>query len=104
MSVFAMPEPEVREPLIKSHAVATAAFRYGMCEARRSEWLTPFTSRATKQTTRKTTVPPGCGKMRLLRRCAPRLRSPSYDLRRAPRIHPHFASNAYRGGLKSEVP
>ena len=44
-------------------------------------------------------VPPGCGKMRRLRRCAPRLRSPSYDLRRAPRIHPRFASNAIRGGL-----
>jgi hypothetical protein len=44
-------------------------------------------------------VPPGCGKMRRLRRCAPRLRRLNYDLRRAPRIHPHFASNAIRGGL-----
>ncbi len=85
-------------------------------------------------------VPSGCGKMRRLRRCAPRCRSaprtrsraawcgpgrrrlrsitwsgacaaapasgpwanesqPRYDLRRAPRIHPHFASNAIRGGL-----
>jgi len=36
-----------------------------------------------------------------VQRCAgpPRLRSPSYDLRRTPRIHPHFASNAIRGGL-----
>jgi hypothetical protein len=41
----------------------------------------------------------GCGKMRRLRCCAPRLRSPGYDLRRAPRIRPHFASNAIRGGL-----
>jgi len=44
-------------------------------------------------------VPLGCDKMRHLRRCAPRLRSPGYDLRRAPRIHPHFARNAIRGGL-----
>jgi len=44
-------------------------------------------------------VPPGCGKIRRLCRCAPRCRSPSYDLRRAPCIHPHFASNASRGGL-----
>ena len=29
---------------------ATEAFRDGLREARRSEWLTPFTSRATKQT------------------------------------------------------
>ncbi len=29
----------------------------------------------------------------------PRLRSPGYDLRCAPRILPHFASNAIRGGL-----
>ena len=42
---------------------------------------------------------PGCGKMRRLRRCAPRLRSPSYDLRRAPCIQPHFASNAVHEGL-----
>jgi len=41
------------EPLIKSYAVATAAFRDGMREARRNEWLIPFTSRATKQTARK---------------------------------------------------
>jgi len=41
------------EPLINSHAVATAAFRDGMREARHSEWLTPFTSRATKQIARK---------------------------------------------------
>src|SRR5713101_10121245 len=47
---------------------------------------------------------PGCGKMRRLRRCAPRLRSPSYDLRRAPRILPHFASNAIRGGFNQRFP
>ncbi len=29
----------------------------------------------------------------------PRLRRLNYDLRRAPRIHPHFAGNAVRGGL-----
>jgi predicted esterase YcpF (UPF0227 family) len=34
-----------------------------------------------------------------LRRYAPRLRSPGYDLRRAPSSHPHFAGNAIRGGL-----
>ena len=131
----------LREPLIKSHAVATAAFRDGMREARRSQWPPPLASRATKQTARKgapdsvsrsvvregaraaarNTVKrgahaaapapqasltvsrqpshPGCGKMRRLRRCAPRHRSPSYDLRRAPRNHPHFASNAIRGGF-----
>jgi len=130
-----------REPLIKSHAVATVAFRDGMREARRSQWSPPLASRATKQTARKgapdsvsrsvaregaqscrkkhretgrsccrsrtpsfagrvaAAVPLGCSKMRRLRRCAPRLRSPGYDLRRAPRIHPHFASNAIRGGL-----
>ena len=44
-------------------------------------------------------VPPGCGKMRRLRRCAPRLRRLNYDLRRAPRIHPHFACNAAHEGL-----
>jgi hypothetical protein len=44
-------------------------------------------------------VPPGCGKMRRLRRCAPWLRRLNYDLRRTPHIHPHFASNAIRGGL-----
>ncbi len=49
-------------------------------------------------------VPPGCGKMRRLRRCAPRYRSQSYDLRRAPRIHPYFASNAIRGGLNQRFP
>src|SRR5437667_2252052 len=37
--------------------------------------------------------------MRRLLRRAPRHRSPSYDLRRAPRIHPHFARNAIRVGL-----
>ena len=41
------------EPLIKSHEGATLAFRDEMREARRSEWLTPFASRATKQLTRK---------------------------------------------------
>jgi 4-oxalocrotonate tautomerase len=86
-------------PLIKSHAVATAAFREGMREARCSKWSHPLASRATKQTARKAIVPSGCGKMRRLRCCAPRLRSPGYDLRRAPRIHPHFASNAIYGGL-----
>ena len=44
-------------------------------------------------------IHPGCGKMRRLRRCAPRHRSPGYDLRRAPCIHPHFDRNAIRGGL-----
>jgi hypothetical protein len=43
-------------------------------------------------------VPSGCGKMRRLRCCAPRHRSTHYDLRRAPSIHPHFASNAIRVG------
>ena len=43
----------MKEPPIKPHAVATEAFRDGMREARRSEWLTPFTSRATNQTARK---------------------------------------------------
>src|SRR6266498_4894635 len=47
----------------------------------------------------KSPVPPGCGKMRRLLRRAPRHRSPSYDLRRAPRIHPRFARNAIRVGL-----
>ena len=42
-----------REPLIKSSAVATAAFRDGMREARRSQWPFPLASRATKQTARK---------------------------------------------------
>jgi hypothetical protein len=37
------------EPLNKSYAGATLAFRDEMREARRSEWLTPFASRATKQ-------------------------------------------------------
>ena len=90
---------KLKEPLIKSHAVATVAIRDGMREVRRSQWPPPLASRATKQTARKATVPPGCGKMRRLRRCAPRLRSPSYDLRRAPSSHPHFAGNAIRGGL-----
>ena len=49
-------------------------------------------------------VPPGCGEMRRLRRCAPRLRSPGYDLRRAPRIHPHFVSNTIRGVLNQRFP
>src|SRR5258706_6017907 len=60
---------------------------------------TPFASRATKQIARKAPSHPGCGKMRRLLRRAPRHRSPSYDLRRAPRIHPHFARNAIRVGL-----
>jgi hypothetical protein len=37
------------EPLNKSYAGATLAFRDEMREARRSEWLTPFASRTTKQ-------------------------------------------------------
>jgi hypothetical protein len=49
-------------------------------------------------------VPSGCGKMRRLRRCAPRLRSSDYDLRRASRIHLHFASNAIREGLNQRFP
>jgi len=109
-------------------------------EARRSQWSSPLASRATTQTARTSPVPPGCGKMQRLRRCAPRLRSaprtrsraawcgrgrrrlrlitwsgacaaapasgasangsqPHYDLRRGPCIHPHFVSNAIRGGL-----
>jgi hypothetical protein len=91
-------------PLIKSHAVATAAFRDRMHEARRSQWPFPLASRATKQTARKATVPLGCGKMQCQRRCTPRCRSPGYDLRRAPCIHPHFASNAIRGGLNQRFP
>ena len=43
----------VREPLIKSRVAATAAFRDGMREARRSQWPFPLASRATKQTARK---------------------------------------------------
>ena len=51
-------------------------------------------------------VPSGCGKMRRLRRCAPRLRSPGYDLRRAPcirRILPatQFAEDLIRGSLSN---
>ena len=42
-----------REPLIKSHAVATAAFQDGVREARRSQWPDPLASRATMQTARK---------------------------------------------------
>ena len=42
--------------------------------------------------------------MRRLRRCAPRLSRLNYDLRRAPRIHSHFASNAIRGGLNQRFP
>ena len=80
-------------------------------------------------------VPPGCGKMRRLRRARqsvePRVRAPAkasagplrctasqvqryagpprfrrfgYDLRRAPRIHPHFASNAAHEGLNQRFP
>ncbi len=60
------------EPLIKSHEGATRAFRDEMREARRSEWLTPFASRATKQIARKAASRPGFGAMRRLRRCAPR--------------------------------
>ncbi len=44
-------------------------------------------------------VPLGCGKLRRLHRCAPRLRSVNYDLRRTPRIRPHFARNAVHEGL-----
>jgi hypothetical protein len=100
---------KVKEPLIKSHAVATAAFRDGMREERRSQWPLPLASRATKQTARKNLVPPGCGKMRRLRCCAPRRRSPGYDLRRAPRIHPHFAAtqsaeDLIRGSLSKTRP
>ncbi len=46
-----MPEP--KEPLIKSHVVATAAFRDGMREARCSQWPLPLATFATKQTARK---------------------------------------------------
>ncbi len=42
-----------REPLIKSRAVATAAFRDVMREARCSQWPLPLASLATKQTARK---------------------------------------------------
>ena len=63
---------EVREPLNKSYAGAAAAFRDEMREARRSEWLTPFASRATKQIARKAPSCSGFGEMRCLRRCAPR--------------------------------
>ncbi len=43
----------LKEPLIKSRAVATTAFRDGIREARRSQWPSPLASRATKQTARK---------------------------------------------------
>jgi hypothetical protein len=49
-------------------------------------------------------VPSGCGKMRHLHCCAPRIRSPRYDLRRAPRNHPHFACNAVHEGLNQRFP
>jgi Flp pilus assembly protein TadB len=50
-----LPEIEsyAREPLIKSHAVATVVFRDGVREARRSQGLFPLASRATKQAARK---------------------------------------------------
>ncbi len=60
---------------------------------------TPLGKPSDKADRPESPVPPGCGKMRRLRRCAPWLRSPSYDLRRAPRIHPHLASNAAHEGL-----
>ncbi|MGH8755369.1 MAG: hypothetical protein ACREU0_06015, partial [Burkholderiales bacterium] len=41
------------EPLNKSYVGATPTFRDEMREARRSKWLTPFASRATKQIARK---------------------------------------------------
>jgi CBS domain-containing protein len=63
---------ELGEPLNKSYVGATVAFQDEMREARRSEWLTPFASRATKQVARKTPSSPGFGAMRRLRRCAPR--------------------------------
>jgi hypothetical protein len=65
---------------------------------------TPLGKPSDKADRPESPVPPGCGKMRRLRCCAPRLRSPSYDLRRVPRILPHFASNAIRGGLNQRFP
>ena len=63
---------EIRESLIRSYEGATLAFRDEMRDARRSEWLTPFASRATKQVARKGPSHPGFGAMRRLNRCAPR--------------------------------
>src|SRR5438045_3290906 len=43
----------IRGPLNEFRAVATAAFREGMREARRRQWRGPLASLATKQTARK---------------------------------------------------
>ena len=42
-----------KEPLNKSHTVATGSFGMGCAKRRRSEWSTPFARLATKQTARK---------------------------------------------------
>jgi rhodanese-related sulfurtransferase len=93
-----------KEPPIKSHAVATVM--QSGCRARREERRLVEAKPATNNNAVRTDcpVPSGCGKMRRLRRCASRLRSPGYDLRRASCIHPHFASNAIRGGLNQRFP
>jgi glutathione S-transferase len=89
----------LKEPLIESHMAAHSVLRDGMQGARGSEWSIPFATSATQQTARKISARGGCAKIARSRRCAPRHRSPSYDLRRTPCDHRDFVSNAAYGGL-----
>ncbi len=93
-----------REPLIKSRMTAHSVLRDGMQGVRGSEWSIPFATSATRQAARKTSAREGCGKIARSRRCAPRHRSPGYDLRRTPGDHRDFASNAVHGGLNQRFP
>ena len=78
---------------------AHSVLRDGMQGVRGSEWSISFATSTARQAARKTSAHEGCSQIARLRRCAPRHRSPSYDLRRTPGDHRDFASNAVHGGL-----
>ncbi|SFU30709.1 hypothetical protein SAMN05216417_10196 [Nitrosospira multiformis] len=93
-----------KEPLNKSLVGATVALQDEMRESRRREWLTPFARSLTKQMASKAPSHPGCSKIGRSLRCASWYRSPSYDLRRAPRDHPDFDSTALCRGFVQRLP
>ena len=99
----AAPAPQASLTVSRKPSLRVAA-KCGVCVVLAEAWssvrATAKASAGPRNRNPASHVPLRCTASQV-QRCAgpPRRRSPGYDLRRAPRIHLHFAGNAIRGGL-----
>ena len=99
------PRSGMLTPQIRFRAVVTPRrWPIPLCGSLGQRFGVSFARSLTKQIACKAPSRPGCSKIRRSLRCAPRHRSPSYDLRRVPRDHSDFDSNALRGGFVQRSP